>query len=115
MSGTKSLSPPLPHDFGKGMLTTLEERAQTLEGKSLRECSIKTFKQILEENNVTRMWLQEDAELDDWGTDTELVEELLIGDTEFEVSRPFSDHKFTADSPKIVCHLAPRYRGFIAV
>lgn len=67
------------------MLMTLENRAQTLEGKSLRDCSPNTVKQILEENNVTRVWLQEDEELKGWGTDPEQVEELMIGDTEFEV------------------------------
>jgi hypothetical protein len=94
MSGSMTLSPPLPRDFGKPMLKTLEDRAQTLEGKSLRECSQQTFKQILEENNMTRMWLQEDEELKGWGTDPEQVEELMIGDTEFEV-RHSSDIGFS--------------------
>jgi hypothetical protein len=70
------------------MLKTLEDRAQALEGKSLRECTQKTLKQILHENNTTRMWLQEDEELNGWGTEPEQVEELLIGETEFEVSFP---------------------------
>jgi hypothetical protein len=100
MSGSKTLSPPLPRDFGKQMLETLNDRAQTLERKSLRECSQESLKQILEENNITRMWLQEDLELHGWGTEPEQVEELLIGDTEFEVNCPFSDHKPIPNSLK---------------
>jgi len=33
------------------------------------------------------MWIQEEPELADWETRPELVEELLIGDTEYEVYR----------------------------
>lgn len=85
MSGSLYLTSPMPHSLGKGLLEVCEVRAQELEGKSLRDCSQKTFKQILTENNISRCWMQEEDVLADWETKAEQVEELVIGDTEFEV------------------------------
>lgn len=85
MSGSLHLSPPMPHQLGKGILQTCEARAQELEGKPLRECSQKMFKQILTENNLSRCWMQEEDVLADWENKQEQVEELMIGETEFEV------------------------------
>lgn len=67
------------------MLQACEARAQELEGKSLRDCSQKAFKQILTENNLSRCWMQEEDVLANWETKAEQVEDLMIGDTEFEV------------------------------
>lgn len=78
----------MPHQLGKGILEVCEARAQELEGKSLRECSQKVFKQILTENNLSRCWMQEEDVLAGWENKQEQVEELMIGETEFEVS-PF--------------------------
>lgn len=75
----------MPHSLGEGMLQVCEARAQELEGKSLRHCSQKAFKQILAENNLSRCWMQEEDILADWEAKAEKVEELMIGDTEFEV------------------------------
>jgi hypothetical protein len=36
--------------------------------------------------NVNTMWIQEEEELEGWSTKPEQVEELMIGDTEYEVS-----------------------------
>lgn len=76
----------MPHQLGKGVLETCEARAQELEGKSLRECSQAAFKQILTENNLSRCWMQEEDILAGWENKQEQVEELMIGETEFEVS-----------------------------
>ena len=67
------------------MLQICETRAQELEGKSLRESSQKAFKQILTENNMSRCWLQEEDALAGWENKPELVDEVIVGETEFEV------------------------------
>jgi hypothetical protein len=76
----------MPHQLGKGILEACEARAQELDGKSLRECSENVFKQILTENNLSRCWMQEEDVLANWENKSEQVDELMIGETEFEVT-----------------------------
>lgn len=85
MSGSLALSPPLPREFGKGMLEQLQKRAQELEGKPIRECSQAVLKQLLMELNISRIWLQEEDALRDWQSRPLQTKELMLGDTEFEV------------------------------
>lgn len=85
MSGSLALSPPLPRDFGKGMLEQLQKRAQELEGKSIRDCSKAVLKQLLNEFNLSRIWLQDEEALRDWQSRPLQARELMLGDTEFEV------------------------------
>lgn len=85
MSGSLYLTPPMPHSLGKSVLEACEARAQELEGKSLRDCTVKAFKQILAEQNMTRCWMQEEDIFANWETRPENVDELIIGETEFEV------------------------------
>ncbi|EED13170.1 carboxylesterase, putative [Talaromyces stipitatus ATCC 10500] len=84
MSGSLYLSPPMPVQLGKGLLEICESRVQELEGKSLRECSQKVFKQMLTENNLSRCWMQEEDVLANWENMPERVDEVMIGETEFE-------------------------------
>lgn len=113
MSGSLYLTSPMAHSLGKGILQACELRAQELEGKSLRDCSQKIFKQILTENNLSRCWMQEENILANWETKAEQVEELMIGDTEFEV---FHTHhlKVSSLTRVTVCNLASRYRNSLA-
>lgn len=120
MSGSLYLSPPMPHQLGKGMLEACEAKAQQLEGKSLRECSKEVFKRILVEQNVNRSWLQEEEALANWETKPENAEELMIGDTELEVMA-LSCYLFLSNSKLInvsswtVSHMENRYRSTLAI
>jgi hypothetical protein len=89
-SGSLYLTSPMPVEVGKPMLTTLEKKVEQLEQKSLRECSVGTLVQAMEDLGLSRMWLQEDEELRDWETKPVQVEGLMIGDTEYEVRSPHS-------------------------
>lgn len=84
-SGTLYLSSPLPVERGNGLIKTLEANVQELGQPSLRESSVSVLIQALKKCNVNTMWIQEDPELENWETRPEQVEELMIGDTEYEV------------------------------
>ncbi|CAL5873113.1 uncharacterized protein PFLUO_LOCUS7382 [Penicillium psychrofluorescens] len=83
-SGTLYLSSPLPVERGNGLIKTLEANVQELGQPSLRESSVSVLIQALKKCNVNTMWIQEDPELENWETRPEQVEELMIGDTEYE-------------------------------
>lgn len=84
-SGTLYLSSPLPVERGNGLIKTLEAKVQELGQSSLRESSVPVLIQALKDCNVNTMWIQEEPELDNWETRIEQVDELMIGDTEYEV------------------------------
>ncbi|KAL4877994.1 Alpha/Beta hydrolase protein [Aspergillus karnatakaensis] len=83
-SGSLYLSSPLPVARGDGLIKALEASVQKQGQTSLREASVPTLLQALKENNVNTMWIQEDDELAGWETRPEQVDELMIGDTEYE-------------------------------
>lgn len=86
-SGTLYLSSPLPVERGDGLVKTLEAKVRELGQSSLRESPAPVLLQALRECNVNTMWIQEDAEFDDWEKKLEQVDEVMIGDTEYEVSQ----------------------------
>lgn len=86
-SGTLYLSSPLPVEKGDGLVKGLEAKVQELGQTSLRESSVTVLVQALRECNVNTMWIQEEPELSDWETKTEQVEEVMIGDVEYEASK----------------------------
>ncbi|KAJ5159473.1 Carboxylesterase type B [Penicillium canariense] len=83
-SGTLYLSSPLPLERGNGLIKTLEAKVQDLGQPSLRESSVPALMQALKDCNVNTMWIQEEPELENWETKPEQVDELMIGDTEYE-------------------------------
>lgn len=68
------------------MIKVLEAKVQELGQSSLRSSSVPVLIQALKECNVNTMWIQEEPELDNWDTKPEMVDEVMIGDTEYEVS-----------------------------
>jgi hypothetical protein len=84
-SGTLYLSSPLPVERGNGLIQTLEAKVKALGQSSLRTSSVPVLIQALKECNVNTMWIQEEPDLADWEKKPEQVEELMIGDTEYEV------------------------------
>ncbi|PWY68409.1 catalytic protein [Aspergillus heteromorphus CBS 117.55] len=83
-SGTLYLSHPLPLERGQGLIQALETKVQELGQPSLRQASVPALIRALEECKVNTMWIQEEEEFRDWETKPELVEEVMIGDTEYE-------------------------------
>lgn len=86
-SGTLYLSSPLPVEKGDGLIKGLEAKVRELGQTSLRESSVTVLVQALRECNVNTMWIQEEPELSDWETKPEKVEEVMIGDVEYEASK----------------------------
>jgi Carboxylesterase type B len=89
-SGTFYLSSPLPVERGDGLIKTLEAKVQELGEPSLRESSIPVLIQAQKDCKVNTMWLQEEPELANWESRPEQVEEVMIGDTEYDVRSSLS-------------------------
>ncbi|KAI9370700.1 Alpha/Beta hydrolase protein [Aspergillus egyptiacus] len=83
-SGSLYLSSPLPVERGNGLIKALEAKVQEQGETSLRQASVPALLRALKECNVNTMWIQEDEELQDWETRMEQVDEIMIGDTEYE-------------------------------
>ncbi|KAE8415056.1 Alpha/Beta hydrolase protein [Aspergillus pseudocaelatus] len=83
-SGSLYLSSPLPVERGNGLIQVLQTKVKELGQPSLREASVSALIQALKECNVNTMWIQEAPELENWETKPEQVDELMIGDTEYE-------------------------------
>ena len=80
----------MPSERGDALIKALEAQVQKLGQSSLREASAAVLVRALEECNTNTMWLQEEPELQDWESRQEHVEEVMIGDTEFEVCHSLS-------------------------
>ncbi|KAE8147664.1 Alpha/Beta hydrolase protein [Aspergillus avenaceus] len=83
-SGSLYLSSPLPVEKGDGLIKALEAKVKDLEQPSLRHATVPVLIQALKESYVNTMWIQEEPELRDWESRPERVDELMIGDTEYE-------------------------------
>lgn len=88
-SGSLYLSSPLPVERGDALIKALGERIQALGGKSLREAPVSKIIRTLQDCNVNTMWIQEEPGLQDWQSKPEQVEQVMIGDTEYEVGFSF--------------------------
>jgi hypothetical protein len=84
-SGSLFLSSPLPVEQGDGLIQTLEAKLKELGQPSLRQAPVPALIQVLKKCNVNTMWIQEEPGLKGWETRPEQVDELMIGDTEYEV------------------------------
>lgn len=115
-SGTLFLSSPLPVEKGEGLIKALEAKVGELGQTSLRDSAVTVLIQALKECNVNTMWIQEEPELTGWETRPEQVEEVMIGDVEYEVSKASA---FPSPRASLICasvgylakwHRAPRWR-----
>lgn len=97
-SGSLYLSSPLPVEKGDALISALETKVKALGQPSLRESSVQVIIQALKECNVNTMWIQEEEDLDNWATRPEQVEEVMIGDTEYEVN-PFHRNTLVLGDP----------------
>ncbi|KAL4899628.1 hypothetical protein BDW74DRAFT_189010 [Aspergillus multicolor] len=99
-SGSLYLSSPLPVERGNGLIKALEAKVQSYGEASLRKASVPSLLQALHESDVNTMWIQEDEELKNWETRPEQVDEIMIGDTEYE-SVIWRNGIETSDGPTI--------------
>ncbi|GES66806.1 carboxylesterase [Aspergillus terreus] len=83
-SGSLYLSSPLPVEKGDALIGALEAKVKELGQPSLRESSVPVLIQAMKDCNVNTMWIQEEEDLEGWSTKPEQVEEVMIGDTEYE-------------------------------
>ena len=88
MSGSLSLSPPLPKEVGAGLIQRLEKTVQEVERKSLKDASASCLVMALGTCGINSMWLQDELAFQGWREKFETVQSLMIGDVEYEVSKP---------------------------
>ncbi|RFU32849.1 hypothetical protein B7463_g3521, partial [Scytalidium lignicola] len=83
-SGTLSLSLPLPQARGDGMIAMLRKAIQEKHGLSLDDAPSEMLLAQLADSNINTLWIQEEPDLIGWTERDSVVEEMLIGDCEYE-------------------------------
>jgi hypothetical protein len=84
-SGSLYLSPPLPKEKGKAFVDAMVSRIGLTSFEDLCAVPVEVLLKDMSENNVTSLWLQEEAALEKWQNKEENLEALMIGDVEYEV------------------------------
>ena len=87
-SGTLPLAPPAPFEKGEALRQTLETFVRKGSGQSLEDAPVDIVVQGLEEMQLRSIWLELTPEFEGWQAKMEDVEELMLGDCEFEVKHP---------------------------
>lgn len=82
-SGSLHLSPPQDPIRGKGICVTLGNILEK-DGLTLASAPVNTLLGALAESKVVSMWLQLTEELSGWETRISHIDQLLIGDVEYE-------------------------------
>ena len=82
---------------GDALIGALEAKVKELGQPSLRKSTVPILVQAMKDCNVNTMWIQEEEELEGWGTKPEQAEEVMIGDTEYEVSSKSLDGRAVAN------------------
>ncbi|TVY85850.1 Lipase [Lachnellula willkommii] len=82
-SGSLHLSPPQDPIRGEGIYKTLGNILEK-DGLTLASAPVKTLLGALAESKVVSMWLQLTEELSGWETRISHIDQLLIGDVEYE-------------------------------
>lgn len=67
------------------MIDGLAKKVKENDGRSLKEAPVGSLLKCIEESGIVSVWLQAADGLESWGKKTEDVEELIIGDCEYEV------------------------------
>lgn len=84
-SGSLYLSPPQPEDRGKAMIKDLENSVMEATNLNLIDAPVEILLAALRQLRINTMWLQMDAELEEWPKKTGKVGKIVIGDVEYEV------------------------------
>jgi hypothetical protein len=88
MSGSLNLSPALPLERGKGLIDPLTKKTRERDGCELKDAPVEVLLRHQRESGIASVWLQAADGLEDWGSRMEGVQELMIGDCEYEVLLP---------------------------
>lgn len=83
-SGSLYLSPPQPLEKGTSLILGLSAKLSEKHNVSLSEAPVPILLQSLLENNINPLWIQQEPDLLDWKGRVNDVQELLIGDVEYE-------------------------------
>lgn len=83
-SGSLYLSPPLPLSLGDALVKTIAGDVHESDGLSLKDAPVASLLQALKNRKVNSMWMQSEPALDNWMHSREGVQDLLIGDVEYE-------------------------------
>jgi len=84
MSGSLYLSPPQPYERGDGLIATLSQKLQETHNVSLKEAPVPVLLKLLADSNINTLWIQQEPDIAGWETRLTAVDELLIGDCEYE-------------------------------
>lgn len=84
-SGTLHLSPPQPAERGQGIINGLAQNIQAKYQVSLSEAPIEVLLRQQRDDNINTLFIQEEPDLLGWENRATKVQELLIGDVEYEV------------------------------
>ncbi|CAC9889527.1 unnamed protein product [Aureobasidium pullulans] len=82
-SGSLQLSPPQPEARGLALCESLET-SLAQRGHNLADAPVDLILEVLAKANVASLWLQRVEELQDWDTRHSQVDEVVIGDVEYE-------------------------------
>ncbi|OBT53622.1 hypothetical protein VE04_05340 [Pseudogymnoascus sp. 24MN13] len=83
-SGSLYLSPPQPLEKGTSLISSLSASLLERHNVSLSEAPVPILLQSLLENNINPFWIQQEPDLLGWEGRVNDVQELLIGDVEYE-------------------------------
>lgn len=86
-SGTLHLSPPQPRAMAEKLIAKIQVTVKDLSGENLRSSKVSTLLEAQAKLGLQSFTLQEEDRLEGWREKTGDFHRLLIGDTEYEVSR----------------------------
>ncbi|KAH8805269.1 catalytic protein [Xylogone sp. PMI_703] len=83
-SGHLPLSPPLSREIGQKRLASVLQKSNADGHASLMETPAESLVNYVRELGWASMWLQKEGTLTDWAIGEERVDELMLGDCEYE-------------------------------
>lgn len=94
-SGSLYLSPPQSNDTADGLVRKMEGAVASLGDWTLFDAPVQIVLRAQADLGLVSFYIQAEELLEEWEENNGSVERLLIGDTEYEVSR--TDYPWTAD------------------
>lgn len=84
-SGSLYLSPPLPLERGRSLISELQERLKEQTRFTLADCPIAELLILLEQCGINTLWLQQETALDHWMNCSFDGVDIIVGDVADEV------------------------------
>ena len=80
------------------MIDGLAKKTKESDGCELKDAPVETLLKHLKESGIVSVWLQAADGLENWVQKTEAVDELMIGDCEYEVRTRCAIYGVTTDT-----------------